>query len=136
MLERAWAIAERTRAGDPPPPADFESLSALLDLHIAKEETGLYPQLLDAREVSAVLIEELEDEHREMRRRLAARAFDRRDYYELAAHIETEEEELFPTTPFGFDDVDWDAMAHAHREAEAARADDAREPTTAARSQR
>jgi hemerythrin-like domain-containing protein len=67
--------------------------------------------------VSISLVEELEAEHRDMRTRLVLGTFDRRDYYELAAHIETEEQELFPMTPFGLDEDDWDTMAEAHLEA-------------------
>jgi iron-sulfur cluster repair protein YtfE (RIC family) len=118
ILERAWAIAEAVRIGDAPSPADYQALATLLDLHIAKEETGLYPVLLDARGVSAVVVEELEQEHRELQARLAGHSFDRRDYYELAAHIEAEEEELFPMTPFGFDDDDWETLDRAQRAAE------------------
>lgn len=114
----AWALAETLRTGGTPTQPECDALIALLDLHVVKEETGLYPELLDARGVSAQQVEELEQEHRDIRNKLVSGSWGRRDYFELAAHTETEETELFPMTVFGFDADDWDEMGRHHREAE------------------
>lgn len=57
----------------------------------------------------------LEEEHRELDELLATGSFDRRAYFELAAHVEQEEMELFPDAMFGFDDDAWEALDDAHR---------------------
>ena len=55
-------------------------------------------------------IAELSTEHEqilEVASALIEGRFDRTMYFELAAHIEEEELELFPLAMFGFDDDDW-----------------------------
>jgi hypothetical protein len=52
ILARAWVVAEAMRVDEPPAPADVEALLTLLDLHIAKEELGLYRVLIDATTTS------------------------------------------------------------------------------------
>lgn len=117
ILSRGWDLAEAGRAGRVPPPAEVELLLGLLDLHVCKEETGLYPELIARGALSADAVAELEQEHRDLHDLLAAARFDRRAFYSLAAHIEVEEMELFPAAMLGFDDEEWDAMDAAHRAA-------------------
>jgi hemerythrin-like domain-containing protein len=117
ILQRAWAVVEAERAGRTPPASEVDALVRLLDVHVRKEETGLYPELIARGDLSADQLAELEEEHRELHRALTAANFDRRAYYALAAHIEVEEMELFPAAMFGFDDEEWDAMDGAHRAA-------------------
>jgi hemerythrin-like domain-containing protein len=117
ILRLAWALAEAARQGTIHDPSVRRELVELLDLHVAKEETGLYPELLGTGDASVEQVARLEEEHRELGRRLAGAVFDRRDYYALAAHIEAEEMELFPAAMFGFDDEEWEATSDAHRAA-------------------
>ena len=49
----------------------------------------------------------LEAEPETLRAAIIGGTFDRRGFYELAAHIEEEELELFPAAMFGFDDDAW-----------------------------
>ncbi len=115
ILSLAWLLAEAPRRGDTDPTVGDELL-ALLDAHVVKEETGLYPLLLAAGDLSAEASDALEDEHRTLRASLMDGAFDRRDYYALAAHIEQEEMELFPAAMFAFDDDEWDELRAVHRD--------------------
>lgn len=52
----------------------------------------------------------LESEHADLDDRVRATRFDRRAFYELAAHIEQEETELFPSAMFAFDEDDWEVL--------------------------
>lgn len=117
ILARAWALAEGHRSGRPLPPGAVDDLVTFLDVHVAKEETGLYPQLIAGGGLSNEEHARLEEEHREIRDALTGPVFDRRAFFALAAHIEVEEMELFPAAMFGFDDEGWDAMDAAHRAA-------------------
>ncbi len=106
ILALAWEVAEgRDRSG-----GMAVRLLQLLDHHIHKEERGLYPWLVQSGDLDEEQLDRLEEEHRTVRVRLVAGAFDRRDFYALAAHIEEEEMELFPSAMFGFDDDAWDAL--------------------------
>lgn len=122
ILARGWDLAEAGRAGRVPPGAEVDQLLGLLDVHVRKEETGLYPELIANGALSADQVAELEAEHRELHGALIAARFDRRAVYALAAHIEVEEMELFPAAMLGFDDEEWDAMDSAHRAATGATA--------------
>jgi hypothetical protein len=115
ILELAWTLAEASRGAGHPASAVERDLLALLDRHVTKEETGLYPALVATGAVSGDDVGDLEGEHRNLRRSLTDGAFDRRDFYALAAHIEEEEMELFPAAMLGFDDEEWGAMSDAHR---------------------
>jgi hemerythrin-like domain-containing protein len=115
ILRLAWVLAEAARRGTVPDPSIRRDLVELLDSHVAKEETGLYPVLLSTGGASAEQVAGLEEEHREIGRCLAGAVFDRRDYYALAAHIEDEEMELFPAAMLGFDEEEWEATSDAHR---------------------
>lgn len=119
ILDLAWVVAEAVRGGRPIPAQELESLRRMLDVHVIKEETGLYPLLIGEGDLAEDLLVQLEEEHREIGAELAAGRFGRREYFALAAHIETEESELFPCAMFGFDDERWDEMVSAHRAAEA-----------------
>lgn len=114
ILSLAWLLAEAVRRGDTTDPTVRDELLAILDAHVVKEETGLYPLLLTAGELSVETSGTLEDEHRTLRAALTGGAFDRRDYYALAAHTEQEEMELFPAAMFAFDDDEWDELRVIH----------------------
>jgi hemerythrin-like domain-containing protein len=113
ILSLAWRLAEAARRGDTTDPTARDELLAILDAHVVKEETGLYPLLLAAGDLSVETSGTLEDEHRTLRAALTGASFGRRDYYALAAHIEEEEMELFPAAMFAFDDDEWDDLARA-----------------------
>lgn len=116
ILALAWDVAEARRAGKPAA-LERARLLDLLDRHVEKEETGLYPQLHGTGDLGAARRGALEAEHREVRAWLAAGTFDRREYFALAAHVEEEETELFPAAMFAFDDDSWDGLARAHEAA-------------------
>ena len=113
ILALAWHLAEADHAGERPGSGVRSELLALLDLHVAKEETALYPLLLAQGDLSPETAQTLEDEHRTLHGSLTGDRFDRRAYYALAAHIEEEEMELFPAAMFAFDDDAWHELAHA-----------------------
>ena len=117
VLRRGWALAEVVRAGRMPPPAQVDELVRLLEVHVRKEENGLYRELITCGGLSLDQLADLESEHRELRHSLGGATFDRRAFYALAAHIEVEEMELFPAAMLGFDDEEWQAVAGAHRDA-------------------
>jgi hemerythrin-like domain-containing protein len=103
ILALAWDLAESGGAS-----CDLrDELVARLDVHVAKEETWLYPELVASGDLSPVSSSALADEHRSLRATLFSGSFDRRDFYALAAHIEEEELELFPAAMFAFDDAEW-----------------------------
>lgn len=120
ILEMAWAIVLKVESGARLALDDVRDLVSILDIHVAKEEFGLYPKLVEVGELGESLLDELEAEHVEIRRTLMNFEYDRKDYFELAAHIETEEEELFPLTVFSFDDDDWGELEALERTAQAA----------------
>jgi hemerythrin-like domain-containing protein len=101
ILVLAWRVAEQRDEG-----ARAELLQ-LLAGHVAKEEHGLYPQLVATGDLDHDVVDALEAEHTTIDAQAAGDRWDRRAYYELAAHIEQEEMELFPSAMFGFDDTDW-----------------------------
>jgi hemerythrin-like domain-containing protein len=121
ILSLAWQLAEAVRRGGTTEgttdPTVRDELLAILDAHVVKEETGLYPLLLAAGDLSAETSGTLQDEHRTLRAALTGGAFDRRDFYALAAHTEQEELELFPAAMFAFDDEEWNELASAHQQA-------------------
>ncbi len=119
ILTLAWVLAEAERAGEPLPAEELAALTRMLDIHVVKEETGLYPELVHRQDLSASQLAELETEHEEIHQTLILAHFGRREYYALAAHIEVEESELFPSAMFGFEDEDWEALDVAFRAADA-----------------
>lgn len=117
ILAMAWQVAEAADRADPERLAIRDRLVVLLDEHVVKEETGLYPQLMGTGDLSDDTNDRLEEEHRVVRAALIDGSFDRRDYFALAAHIEEEEMELFSGAMFAFDEEEWDEMDAAHRAA-------------------
>ncbi len=117
ILTLAWKVAEGFRLGQGAPPAMGKELLALLDVHVVKEESGLYPLLAASGDLAADTLSELEEEHRTLHLALKGGAFDRRDYFALAAHIEAEETDLFPAAMFAFDDETWSELELIHRQA-------------------
>ena len=119
LLVLAWEVAEATRQGAAPKGDARDRLLALLQRHVVKEETGLYPRLRAAGSLDDETSDALEGEHRELDLLLTGGGrFDRLAYLALAAHIEQEEMELFPGAMFAFEDEDWDSLDAAHRAAD------------------
>ena len=114
ILAKAWVLAEAARAGRPAPPDVLDSLLGLLDLHALKEETGLYPELVEVGGLTEDACADLEEEHRVIRAALVDGRFDRREYYELASHIEVEEMDLFSAARLAFEEPEWEEMAGVH----------------------
>jgi hemerythrin-like domain-containing protein len=119
ILQLGWTLAEAVRNRRHPDETVRRELLDLLDRHVAKEESGLYPALIATGAVSLDEVNDLEAEHRDLRSSLTDGAFDRRDFYALAAHIEDEEMELFPAAMLGFEDDEWEATSDAHRAVDA-----------------
>lgn len=117
ILEMAWVVAEATDLDDAGRLAVRDRLVHLLDEHVVKEETGLYPELMATGDLSHEANDRLEEEHREVRAALVDGSFDRRTYFALAAHIEEEEMELFSGAMFAFDEDEWERMESSHHAA-------------------
>lgn len=109
ILRVAWEVAEHGGV------AESDALLGMLAVHVAAEETALYPLLVAGGDLEAEHRAELEAEHAGLKAALLAGTFDRRTYYALAAHIEEEEMELFPAAMFGFDDDAWALLAGTAR---------------------
>lgn len=109
ILRVAWEVAEHGGV------AESDALLGMLAVHVAAEETALYPLLVAGGDLDAEHSAELEAEHAGLKAALLAGTFDRRTYYALAAHIEEEEMELFPAAMFGFDDDAWARLASTDR---------------------
>jgi hemerythrin-like domain-containing protein len=109
ILELAW------RATDGGAATARDELIPLLARHVAKEEDGLYPLLVAAGALDAEVVATLEAEHTAIDAHAAGPRWNRRAYYELAAHIEQEEMELFPAAMFSFDDADWAHLADLYQ---------------------
>lgn len=120
ILEMAWAMVEATRAHRVITQSEIDALLKILDCHVVKEESGLYPKLMSVDGLSDAENAALEKEHVEIREAIVAGGFDHHDYYALAAHIEVEELELFSGAMWRFDDGEWDEMGQAHEIANAA----------------
>jgi hypothetical protein len=105
ILRVAWEVAEHGRG------SERDELLGMLEIHVAAEETALYPLLVEIGDLDPAHCGVLEAEHAGLKAALLAGTFDRRTYYELAAHIEEEEMELFPAAMFGFEDEAWARLA-------------------------
>ena len=108
ILRLAWRVAEQ---------ADDDARRSLVELlgrHVAKEEEGLYPQLVGLRSLDPGTVAALEEEHDTIDGAVTGLRVDRRAFYELAAHIEQEEMELFPAAMFAFDDAQWASLREVH----------------------
>ena len=115
ILDLAVPLAEATRAVATSDPAITRRLLALVELHSAKEEAGLYPLLIAEMNESPDAFEHLEDEHREILAAIRSGSFDHLALYALQRHIEEEEEVLFSGALFNFDGSTWDDLEAAHR---------------------
>ena len=93
-----------------------ERLIALLEMHVAKEEAGLYPLLIAEMGEDADAFDHLEVEHRELFDAIDTDAFDHLALYALQRHIEEEEEVLFSAALFHFDGDTWDDLDAIHRQ--------------------
>lgn len=109
ILRVAWEVGEH---GDP---SARDALLDMLDIHVAAEESALYPLLVATGDLTPERSRRLEGEHASLTAALRAGTFDRRTYYELAAHIEEEELELFPAAMFGFEDEEWERLGATAR---------------------
>lgn len=118
ILKLAWILTEAHQEGRTPSPEVAASLYALLEVHDAKEEVGLYPILEALGGLSAEVREQLEAEHAELFRVLDHGVFDRKVYYSLESHIELEEHELFSGAMLRYDDTEWEEMSMAHHAVE------------------
>lgn len=111
----ASAIATRRDASEA-----FAKFTALLNIHAAKEEVGLFPKVLDLG-VMDDQIAQLIAEHDQLHSRLrdgpsgpdVAAALKL-----LATHIDDEEYDLFPHVFHALDPEDWDEIELAHRAVE------------------
>ena len=115
ILRVAWSLSEHVRLAGATDPDLRDELLDMLQVHVATEEQALYPLLVASGGLDPSQSTVLESEHDALRAALLAGTFDRRTYYELAAHIEEEEMELFPAAMFGFDDEAWDRLAATPR---------------------
>ena len=107
ILEVAWALSEHHRATGVSDGPLREQLGQMLAVHVEAEEVALYPLLVETGGLEPEHSDVLEQEHTDLAAALIEGRFDRTMYFELAAHIEEEELELFPLAMFGFDDDDW-----------------------------
>ncbi|MGB3055614.1 MAG: hemerythrin domain-containing protein [Acidimicrobiales bacterium] len=117
ILTLAWSLVEATRQERQPDQEVVDHLLARLDVHVAKEEYGLYPELAELSGLGEAENAKLEEEHRVIRDAIVAGAFDHHAYYALAAHIEVEELELFSTAMFLFEDPEWSDLETVHASA-------------------
>jgi hypothetical protein len=115
ILEVAWALSEHQRATGVADGPLRDQLVAMLEVHVEAEEAALYPLLVETGDLDPSDRGRLEDEHAELQAVLHEGRFDHRAFYELAAHIEEKELELFPMAMFGFDDADWAVLAATPR---------------------
>ncbi len=118
ILSLAERLADATRRGHPIDPAQRDELVAILELHVAKEEAGLYPLLIAECGEPADAFADLEAEHRELFDALDAGQFDHLALYALQRHIEEEEEVLFSGAMFHFEGDTWDDLEAVHRAVE------------------
>ncbi|MCC7078288.1 MAG: hypothetical protein IT198_14290 [Acidimicrobiia bacterium] len=112
ILRLAWEVAE---SGDESSSHSLPPLLAALDMHVRKEEAGLYPLLTQVGRLPAAQLGSLEADHADTRTALARGEFGRNEYYALAAHIEEEEIELFSAARFTFEEDEWEHLEEAHR---------------------
>ena len=115
ILRVAWELAEHVRRTGATSPGLRDELLRMLAIHVEAEEAALYPLLVTTGGLDPDRSAALEREHDDLEAALVHGTFDRRTYYELAAHIEEEEMDLFPQAMFGFDDEAWELLAATPR---------------------
>lgn len=113
ILTIATSLADATRNHQAIDAGRRDELVALLHLHVDKEETGLYPLLLDVASWPSDTFADLEEEHRELFSAIDEERFDHLALYALQRHIEEEEEVLFSAAVFHFDGDTWDDLTAA-----------------------
>lgn len=116
ILALAEPLADAIRHHQPVDEGGRARLVELLDLHVTKEEAGLYPLLIAEAGETANAFAHLEAEHAELFEALEQDRFDHLALYALQRHIEEEEEVLFSAALFHFDGDTWDTLEEAHRE--------------------
>ena len=107
ILAVAWELSEQLGATGDRVDDLADRLLRMLDVHVRAEETALYPLLVGCGGLDTDRSDGLETEHADLQAAIVEGRFGRRTYFELAAHIEEEELELFPAAMFGFEDEDW-----------------------------
>lgn len=115
ILALAEPLAGAVRRQQPVDAMARDRLVGLLEVHVAKEEAGLYPLLIAEVGEAPDAFDHLEAEHRELFEAIEAGAFDHLALYALQRHIEEEEEVLFSGALFHFDGDTWDDLEVAHR---------------------
>ena len=115
ILALAETLAGAVRQHQPVDAVGRERLVQLLRVHVAKEEAGLYPLLIDEMGEAPDAFDHLEAEHRDLFEAIETGAFDHLALYALQRHIEEEEEVLFSGALFHFDGDTWDDLEAAHR---------------------
>ena len=116
ILGLAEPLADATRHHRPIDSGARDRLVSLLEIHVAKEEAGLYPLLIAEMGEDNGAFDHLEAEHRELFEAIDTDAFDHLALYALERHIEEEEEVLFSAALFHFDGDAWDDLDAVHRE--------------------
>jgi len=118
ILALAWQLTEAHQEGRSAPEGVAKELYALLEVHDAKEEVGLYPILSALGGLDDDVRAQLEAEHAELFEVLDHGVFDRKVYYSLESHIELEEHELFSGAMLRYDEAEWEEMSLAHHAVE------------------
>lgn len=116
IMNLAWRIVEDPDAVDEHGNPLKPELRRLLEMHAIKEERALYPLLIASGDMESEDRAAFEREHEELLALVDGDTFDAEGSNVLAAHIESEENDLFPSTMFAFDDEDWDRMNRVSRE--------------------
>lgn len=114
ILALAEPLADATRHHRRIDTVGRDRLLALLAVHAAKEEAGLYPILIAQMGDSDSAFDHLEEEHRELAEAIEADRFEHLALYALQRHIEEEEEVLFSSALFWFDGDTWDDLEAVH----------------------
>lgn len=110
IMDLAWRVVEYPAALSDDGTSIRTELRTLLEMHATKEEQALYPLLIESGDMDVDDRVVFEREHRELLELVDGDNFDADGSNVLAAHIEAEENDLFPNTMFGFDDAAWERM--------------------------
>ncbi|MEI2637818.1 MAG: hemerythrin domain-containing protein [Microthrixaceae bacterium] len=105
----------------------FTEFTALLEMHAAKEEVGLFPKV-NGLKVMDDQIAQLIAEHEQLHEQLGSGPVERdvrAAIKLLSQHIDDEEFDLFPHVIHALDPEDWDEIELAHRAVESVFLEDA-----------
>lgn len=116
IMDLAWRVVEDPGATSADGTSIRDELRALLEMHATKEERALYPLLIESGDMESDARLVFEREHRELLELVDGDHFDADGSNVLAAHIEAEENDLFPNTMFGFDERAWEQMDRVSHE--------------------